>query len=99
MINFINDWIKKWSIIQSPDEEAIYGTGTHYHEPNQFITKVSYFMKTLWKNNNKHLLIACCMYCFLKHHKPWKHFAWQQILFIILLGFKGWFSLAMELES
>jgi len=31
---------------QSPDEEAIYGTGTHYHEPNQFITKVSYFMKT-----------------------------------------------------
>lgn len=31
---------------QSPDEEAIYGTGTHYHEPNQFITKAA--CRALW---------------------------------------------------
>ena len=42
---------KKYIYIQSPDEEAIYGTGTHYHEPNQFITKVGFCIKTLYKNN------------------------------------------------
>ncbi|XP_022794203.1 1-phosphatidylinositol 4,5-bisphosphate phosphodiesterase gamma-1-like isoform X3 [Stylophora pistillata] len=31
---------------QSPDEDAIYGTGDHYHEPNQFITKAA--CRALW---------------------------------------------------
>lgn len=30
-----------YHFVQSPEEEAIYGTGDHYHEPNEFITKVS----------------------------------------------------------
>lgn len=31
---------------QSPEEEAIYGTGDHYHEPNEFITKPA--CRALW---------------------------------------------------
>lgn len=31
---------------QSPEEEAIYGSGTHYHEPNKFITKPA--CRALW---------------------------------------------------
>jgi hypothetical protein len=28
------------SDLQTPEEEAIYGTGELYHEPNAFVTKV-----------------------------------------------------------
>ena len=41
MKNISCELTKLYGFIQSPEEEAIYGSGDHYHEPNHFITKVS----------------------------------------------------------